>query len=133
MDVTKDSATAGSQPAQQDLPLPATLALGRLHPRAFGLAVGVVAGLWMLLLTLLTYSLATVDAREFLGLLSQYLPGYRVTPLGALIGSAYGLIIGWVVAYLFAATRNGLILTYLRYLYRRVEQDRLSDLLDRMT
>ncbi len=127
-----ESATAVRQPAQQDLPAPATLAVGRLHPRAFGIASGIVAGIWMLLLTLSTYFFATMDARMFLGLLSQYLPGYRVTPPGALIGMAYGLIIGWVVAYLFAAARNGLILTYLRYLYRRVEQDRLSDLLDRM-
>lgn len=86
-----------------------SLAFASLHKRAFGVAVGTAAALALAALTLA--GLAGDPAHHFpLGLLGQYLRGYAVSPLGVLVGAAWGFAIGFVAGWFIAFTRN-LVLT----------------------
>lgn len=80
-----------------------------LHKRAFGVAVGTAAGLAVAVLTLVNL---TVDpGRRFpLELLGNYLEGYAMSPVGALVGAAWSFAIGFVAGWFVAFTRN-LVLT----------------------
>jgi hypothetical protein len=50
------------------------------------------------------------EAGRHFALLSQYLPGYRVTPAGSLVGAAYAaagaFMFGWLLAHLRSVCLN---------------------------
>ena len=85
----------------------------RLDPVALGAALAVVCGLMLFLATNVLVLKGGQQVGLHLGLLSQYLPGYRVTPGGSVVGALYasagGFLLGWFSAHL----RNTLLRMYL--------------------
>ncbi len=81
------------------------VAFAPLHKRCLGVAIGIVLGAAVLALTLL-HLLRSAEEPYPLVLLQQYFIGYTVTPLGALIGGAWGFWVGFVLGWFFAFVRN---------------------------
>lgn len=88
----------------------------RLDPVALGASLAVVCGSMLLLATSVLVLKGGEQVGLHIGLLSQYLPGYRVTLAGSLIGGLYaaagGFLFGWLAAHL----RNAILSMYLRML-----------------
>jgi len=102
----------------------------KLDGVALGVALGSVTGLLLLVATL---GLALGGSRELarsLQLLDQFLPGYRVSPAGSLLGLAYGLAGGFAVGWVFALARNAALALYLALAYGRAEKKFMRRLLD---
>lgn len=77
-----------------------------LNQTAFGLAMGAVYAAWM---TLLALGAAFLHVGG--GMVAEYgrfFPGYRPTPLGALLGGVYGLAIGTIFGLALAGLYNAL-------------------------
>ncbi|MBM2813012.1 MAG: FAD-binding protein [Chloroflexi bacterium] len=85
----------------------------RLDPVALGASLAVVCGSMLLLATTVLVLKGGQQVGTHLGLLSQYLPGYRVTPGGSVVGALYasagGFLLGWFSAHL----RNAFLRMYL--------------------
>ena len=77
-----------------------------LDPKNFGLAGGILWGLGMLVLTLI--SVATGYATGFLSTISNLYPGYSISLLGSVIGLIYGFIDAFIGLYIFAWLYNWL-------------------------
>ena len=118
---------------QTGLPGSAILVLAHIDPLAFGVALGVVAGLSVSTATLVLLIKGGHSVGANLGLLSQYFIGYRVSLAGSMIGFLYASVSGFLVGFSSSWVRNFLVRSYLVYLRRRAEQSAVSDLLDRMT
>lgn len=105
------------------------LAFAPLHKAALGVAAGVVFGGIIALLTLLDLAL---DPRHQmpLVLLSQYFFGYTVSPFGALIGGAWGSVVGFVAGWFVAFSRNAVMALWVIYFRARAEWQRSHDFLD---
>lgn len=75
----------------------------KLNKNAFALALGIVWGVIVFLIT--NIDLLRGGSGEHLSRLSQIYLGYRVSLLGSIIGLLWGLvtmfIAGWVVAWLY--------------------------------
>lgn len=76
----------------------------KLHPVSLGVAGGIVWGLGVLILTLV--SSATGYASVFLNMIESVYPGYDITGPGAFLGLIYGFIDGFVWLYLVAWLYN---------------------------
>ncbi len=107
--------------------------IGRLVPKAFGVATGSVIGLLLFFITIVPAMRGEPHLADHIGLLTQYLYGFRVTVVGAALGAVYGLVIGFIVGYVFARVRNFAVALYLRFIWRRAEHHAASDLLDRIS
>jgi hypothetical protein len=118
---------------ESGLPIRTVLSLARLDPRALGLASGLVCGLWLWLGTVTLLLRGGERIGPTLSLLSQYLIGYSVTPIGSLLAFLYGALAGFLFGYLFAHLRNWMVRWTLFYLRRRAEREAAGDLLDRLT
>jgi hypothetical protein len=70
-------------------------ALLRLNARAWGIAMGLMLGLGLFIATNVLVLKGGPVVGPHLSLLSAYLPGYRVTFLGSLIGFVYLFVIGY--------------------------------------
>lgn len=81
------------------------VALAPLHKSCLGLAFGAVAGVGLLLLTLL-HLWRSPNEPYPLALLSQYFRGFEVSVLGAFIGLGWGFATGFVAGWVFAFCRN---------------------------
>ncbi len=89
------------------------LAFGKLDKLAFATAVGTVAGLATLGVTLGLILKGGTDVGQTPQLLAQFFPGFSVTVGGALLGAGYGFVIVFLWGWFFAYVRNfalGLIL-----------------------
>jgi hypothetical protein len=89
------------------------LAFGKLDKLAFATAVGTVAGLATLGVTLGLILKGGTDIGQTPQLLAQFFPGFSVTVGGALLGAGYGFVIVFLWGWFFAYVRNfalGLIL-----------------------
>jgi hypothetical protein len=77
----------------------------RLDATLAGITAGLVAGLGLLLATNWLVLKGGDEVGPHLSLLAQFLPGYRVTFLGSLIGfvwaSLWGFVAGWFVSRLY--------------------------------
>jgi hypothetical protein len=125
--------TESSRPVDNDAePLPAHAAalVARLAPRAFGIATGSVAALFVFVLTIVPAVRGEPHLASHVGLLSQYLYGFTVSVGGAVLGALYALLVGFVVGNVFARARNLWMTIYLRIIWRRAEHHYASDLLD---
>ena len=93
----------------------------RIDRAALGGATGAACGLALFgaTMTLVLKGGPVVD--HSLGLLGQYLPGYTVTPLGAILGLVYGFAVGGLLGWSFAMLRNTTLLLYIAIIRRRVE------------
>ncbi len=95
-----------SQDAQTKAAYRATLL--RLNARAWGMAVGLVAGIGLLAATLVLLIQGGPNVGAHLALLGHLLPGYRVTVAGAFIGFAYMFVIGYAVGRIIGSAYNAL-------------------------
>ena len=100
----------------------------RVDGVALGLAAGVTSGLLLLLATI-ALVLKGGGALN-LGLLSQYFPGYSVTPGGSILGLAYGFTAGFIAGWVFAYVRNAAAFVSLIVIHRRAELQRLRRILE---
>jgi len=75
-----------------------TTATARIHLPSFALAFGLMSGfgLWLATVWLVIQHRPGAPLGPRLALLNQYLPGYRVSLLGALVGFVYLLVLGGV-------------------------------------
>jgi protoporphyrinogen oxidase len=117
--------------AQKDDTLEATIhtirhVFERLHPVAFGLALGGVSGLYLFLATMFLIVKGGNMVGPNLSLLSQFLPGYRVTVGGSFLGMLYGLGIGFMSGWSFAKLRNGAVLLYMARIDNQVRRQVLK-------
>jgi hypothetical protein len=77
-----------------------------LNAKNLGIAGGIIWGLGMFVLTLL--SMATGYAQDFLNVIAAIYPGYSITFVGGLLGLVYGFLDAFVGLYLFALLYNWL-------------------------
>ena len=85
----------------------------RLDPVALGASLAVVCSSMLFLATIVLVLRGGQQVGSHLALLSQYLPGYRVTPAGSLTGACYAaagaFVFGWIAGHL----RNAFLSAYL--------------------
>ena len=104
-------------------------AFASIHKTALGVAVGLVCGLLVLVLTL--FHLWVRPPQDLnVALLGQYFYGYRITWFGALIGFVWGAGTGFVLGWLMAFVRNLVVGTIVFALKTRAELERTADFLD---
>ena len=77
-----------------------------INAKNFGLAAGILWGLVMLILTLI--SVSSGYATNFLNIIAGIYPGYEITYAGSLIGFAYGFVDAFVGGYLLIWLYNKL-------------------------
>lgn len=106
-----------------------TYAFPKLDPLAFGVAFGVVTGLSLFMVTLFLVLKGGAVVGPNLGLLGQFLFGYSVTGIGALVGLIYGFGIGLVGGFGTALLRNVATALYLTRTFRSEERSYLHTFL----
>ncbi len=107
------------------------LAFAPMHKEALGVALGIVLGLLVALATVAGLALDP-DGRVPLELLAQYFAGYERSITGALIGSAWGLFVGFIAGWFLAFLRNLFLATWLLVIRARAEWAATRDFLDHM-
>jgi hypothetical protein len=107
-------------------------AFAKLDRSAFGVALGVVTGVLVFAATLFGVVNGSAADELKIFLLSQYYPGYRVTPGGAILGLLYGFVSGFLIGWCIAHLRNASLGIYLRFVRKKTELSRLHDFLDRV-
>ena len=80
----------------------------KLNARAWGIAVGLMFGLFLFLATVLLIVEGGPNVGAHLSLLGKLLPGYRVTIGGAFIGFAYMFVIGYAIGRVIGSVYNAL-------------------------
>lgn len=78
----------------------------RLRGHAWGVSLGLLLGIGLLLATLVLVLMGGEDVGPHLRLLGQYFPGYSVSALGSLIGLGYGFLVGYAAGRLICAVYN---------------------------
>ena len=68
----------------------------KLNERAWGAAGALAAGLGLFVATNVLVMRGGPNVGEHLGLLRHYLPGYRVSFVGSLIGFVYAFVLGYM-------------------------------------
>jgi len=97
---------------------------------ALGLSIGSTAGVLLFLATLVLVLRGGDIIGPRLGLLSQYFPGYTVTPEGAALGLLYGFAVGFAGGWFVAVLRNTALFLYLALSQHRAERQILKRLLE---
>jgi hypothetical protein len=105
------------------------LAFAPLHKAALGVAMAVVAGCSVAIVTGLDLMLDP-HRQVPLSLLAQYFHGYDVTPVGALIGGAWGMFAGFIAGWFVAFTRNAAMALWVIYFRARADWKHTRDFLD---
>lgn len=80
----------------------------RVNARAWGIAFGLTLGLGLFIATNVLVLKGGAVVGPHLGLLSVFLPGYRVSFAGSLIGFVYMFVIGYGFGRLVGHLYNGL-------------------------
>jgi len=102
--------TAGRPPLHEDATeRELRAAVLRLNARAWGVAVGLLLGTGLFLATNFLVLKGGPVVGPHLGLLGVYLPGYRVTFVGSLVGFAYLFVIGYLLGRLIGTVYNVLV------------------------
>ena len=107
-----------------------TRVFSRLDPVAFGLAIGITAGLVLVLATLTLVIKDGAVVGPNLQLLNQFFPGYMVDVRGSVVGFVYALIAGFFVGYGFAYLRNVAVFVSALVMHRDIELHLLRRFLD---
>ncbi len=81
----------------------------RLNGKAWGIAVGMLAGFSLFLATVFLLIKGGSDVGAHLSLIGVLLPGYSVSVGGAFIGFAYLFVIGYAVGRLIGGVYNALV------------------------
>lgn len=105
-------------------------AFAKLDPVALGTAIGSVAGIGILLATIVLLLKGGTFVGPRLGLLRNFLIGYEVTWLGAVIGLVESSIGGFALGYVGASFRNWGMKAYAHLLKRRAEAEEERKVLD---
>ena len=111
-----------------ELPDSLALAFAPLHKRAFGVAIGLAAGLAIALITFIYVLRGGPEVN--LGLLRAYFWGYTPTWLGILVGFWWGFIAGFVAGWFLAFCRNAMIAISIFLIRTRSELKDTRDFLD---
>ncbi len=106
--------------------------LAKLDPVALGVAVGVVSGIGLFLLTAVLLLKGGPEIGPNLSLLRYYLPEFEVTWTGAFVGLIEAGVGGFTLGYLGACLRNWGIAAYAALVRRRAEAKARRDLLDKV-
>ncbi len=85
------------------------LAIRRLNARAWGMSLGLVLGLGLLVATNFLVLKGGENVGAHLRLLSNYFPGYRVTFLGSLVGFVYAFVLGYGLGIVIAGVYDKLV------------------------
>lgn len=80
----------------------------RLNAKVWGLSFGLLGGLGLFVSTIVLVLKGGEQIGPHLGLLSIYLPGYRVTVAGAFIGFVYLFVIGYALGRMIGMVYNRL-------------------------
>jgi hypothetical protein len=104
---------------------------GRLHKRAFGVAIGVAAALVVFVVTAIQV-IRGPDPAIQLQLLSEYFRGYSVSWTGALIGAFWAGFVGFVAGWFFAFVRNAATAIFLFIVRAKAELSASQDILDHL-
>jgi len=107
-------------------------AFAHFDPVALGAAFGVLSGLGVFLATAVLLIKGGPAVGPTLSLLGQYLPGYRVTWGGALIGLLGSAAGGYVWGYALAKLRNWSLTLYALLVRRRASARARRDMLGRV-
>jgi protoporphyrinogen oxidase len=102
----------------------------RVDPPSFGLAAGVVWAMGIVLATVLVLAQGGEVVGPHLSLLGNFLPGFTVSPAGAVIGGLYFFALGCILGSAAAYSRNLMMLLSARLVYRDIELRRLRRLFD---
>ena len=105
------------------------LAFAPIHKLALGVSVGVVLGLLLFGLTLVTLGIGPQESMN-LGLLEQYFYGYAVSTRGAFVGLFWGFATGFVAGWFMAFVRNLAITVTIFALRTKAELSQTRDFLD---
>lgn len=81
----------------------------RLNARAWGIAVGLLLGGGLFVATNILVLKGGYPVGPHLALLSVFLPGYRVTFLGSVIGFVYLFVLGYMLGRLIGLVYNHLV------------------------
>ena len=81
-------------------------ALLRLNARAWGIGMGLLLASGLFLATNILVIKGGSDVGQHLGLLAIYLPGYRVSFVGSLIGFVYAFVGGYALGRAIGAVYN---------------------------
>lgn len=100
-----------------------------MHKRAFGMALGAVAGLVLFGITAV-FLVRRPDPAPDLGILARYFYGYTVSWRGALVTLVWGFFSGFVAGWFVAFTRNFVIALLLFVGRTRAELAESRDFLD---
>jgi hypothetical protein len=84
-------------------------AIHRMNARAWGIAMGLVLGLGLLIATNVLVLKGGPDVGQHLSLLSNYFPGYSVTFVGSLIGFVYAFVLGYGLGRLIGTVYDWLV------------------------
>jgi hypothetical protein len=103
------------------------LAFAPLDKRAFGVAIGVTAGLMFFLVTAVVLLRGTDPG---LYLLREYFYGYAVSWPGAFAGLFWGFVVGFVAGWFIAFCRNLALATSIFITRTRGELQATADFLD---
>lgn len=102
----------------------------RLDPVSFGFSIGMTGGILIFLATLILVLKNGVNTGPHLALLSNYLPGYTVSMLGAVVGLLYIFGAGFLLGSAFAYFRNLMVFVSARIIHRDIELYLLRRLFD---
>jgi hypothetical protein len=84
-------------------------ALLRLNGRAWGIAIGMLLGGGLFVATNFLVIKGGRQVGPHLALLNVYLPGYRVTFVGSLIGFVYLFVIGYGIGRIVGSVYNRMV------------------------
>lgn len=112
----------------RQLPRDLVLAFRPLHKRAFGLAVGLTAGLALFLVTV--YALLIPGRPGILDLVNNFFPGYTVSWTGAIVGFLWATFAFFVGGWFIAFCRNFLLAASIWMARTRAELEATHDFLD---
>lgn len=115
--------------SQQVLEQQLALAFAPLHKRAFGMAIGSAVGVSLFVLTAVHLLRRPAEGVD-LSLLAQYFYGYTVTWGGAVVGLAWGFVVGFVAGWFFAFCRNLVLATSIFFIRTRAELKATREFLD---
>lgn len=95
-----------SQSAAERLPPAVALAFAPLHKRAFGTAIGAVAGALVAAITVVHLLYPPAAEHVNLGLLGEFFYGYSVSWAGVVVGFLWAGFVGFVAGWFVAFCRN---------------------------
>jgi hypothetical protein len=122
--------TPATQPREPEVAA-LVLAFAPLHKRAFGVAIGSAAGLFVFLLTVVHLVRNPAPGQAInLELLANFFYGYSPTWTGAFVGLFWGFVVGFVGGWFLAFCRNLVIAISIFITRTRAELRETRDFLD---